>query len=249
KGKKGKAQLVKKGSKWTKTAEEVLAPVFLGSIGLGSTGIKRALKWDEKVALFTDAAQWEIGVEKVFTAEMRAVGPATAPAGFNNPGVKGPKMLHVKIENYPTLLNPQKIKSYKPTVMFIYMFANLTKYGGDASKAESFMDDMLTKVSAANCPVYVFTPLWASEKGQSDCKTKGTNYKLCVQAAEAVRTTAAKHGYPVIDLFAMCEAEQEQGAAVFYCGKVPDNTGMAVTPHGQSMVHREMRTVLGLTKP
>ena len=155
-------------------------------------------------------------------------------------------MLHVKLENYPTPFDARKIRAYKPTVLIIYMYSQLTKYGGDESQIEIFIDDMLKKIGAASCPVFVCTPLWASEKGRADCKSKGPNYQMSERCARAIRKAAQRYAYPVIDLFAMCEAEQGAGLGVYYNGKTAGNSGMAISAHGKEMVFREIRRVLGL---
>ena len=247
----GRLQLTKKGGKWDDLGEELFASEIMRGLGLSKSGIKRALKWDEKVVLGTSMAEWQAGIEKEMIAVMREAGPKEAPKGFFNPGIKGPTYVHLSVrdierEDY----DPQAINQQRPSVLFLYPFHRLTihtHYSMDGVSAR--LDQVLKFASERDYPAFMMTPFWCNEDGQKALGEKGKRYQRCKELAEMTRAAAAKFGVPVIDLFALCEQEHAADPSKVFWGLYEaDPKSLSMYPDGKALYGREMKRVLGILK-
>ncbi len=249
--KKGRLQISKKGGKWDKKGVELLSSSVMSSIGMSKSGIKRALRWDEKIVLASAISVWQSSVEKELEPEIRAAGPKEAPKGFFNPGVKGPDYIHIAIGDLDSkAFEDDRFMAQKPTVGFIQMLYRLCIHlQYQPAKAQANLDSMMEVLAKKDFPVFVFTPMWFNESGVKALGKKGPTYERCKELADMIKVAAAKHAVPVIDLFSLCEQEHAKDPSKTFFGPYgADPKQYVLGPDGKVMMKREIKRVLGILK-
>ncbi len=247
----GRLQLSKKGGKWDKEGIALLTGTFQSAIGLSKSGIQRALRWDERVIFANSLPGWQASIEKEFEPELRAAGPQEAPKGFFNPSVKGPTYVHSAITDIERNdFESDRVSTQKPTVLFTYPFDRILKHTQyPAEPINGALEQMGEYVANADFPGFIMTPLWYNEDGEQKLGKKGKRYERCKKIAEMTRAAAAKHGAPIIDLFAICEAmHAENNDIVFYGVSAKDPKELSITKEGKLLMKNEMKRALGILK-